>query len=44
MIINDHDAYALLRHHVEAFSKMTDEDWQMLLPHLAIKAIAANQG
>jgi CRP-like cAMP-binding protein len=37
MIINEEDAFLLLRKQVTAFTKITDEDWDMLLPFLELK-------
>lgn len=43
MDANNTDAYSLLRKHIEVFSKIPDEDWQMLVPHLTITSFRKNQ-
>jgi len=35
--------YSLLRNHIEVFSKLSDTDWELLLPHLEIKSIKKNE-
>jgi len=42
MDINYQEAYSLLRNHIEVFSKLTDLDWELLVPHLEIKALRKN--
>ena len=37
------EAYTVLRNHINAFSKMEDADWNLLLPHLEIKTIRKNE-
>lgn len=36
-------SYSILRNHIEAFSKITEADWNLLLPHLEIKTIRKNE-
>jgi len=36
------EAAIRLRKHIDAFTKMHDEDWQLLLPHLELKTIQKN--
>jgi CRP-like cAMP-binding protein len=35
--------YSILRNHIEAFSKITEDDWNLLLPHLEIKTIRKSE-
>jgi CRP-like cAMP-binding protein len=35
--------YSLLRNHIETFSKLTDADWELLLPHLTLKKLRKNE-
>ncbi|MGG9961723.1 Crp/Fnr family transcriptional regulator [Ferruginibacter sp. SUN106] len=42
MNTNDNSS-SLLRFHIEKFCKLTDADWELLLPHLEIKAIRKNE-
>ncbi|MEO6637932.1 MAG: Crp/Fnr family transcriptional regulator [Ginsengibacter sp.] len=43
MDANNLDVYDRLRKHIDIFSKITDNDWQMLVPHLTIKSFRKNQ-
>lgn len=43
MDANNIDAYSLLRNHIEAFSKIPDADWDLLVPHIATKQFRKNQ-
>jgi CRP-like cAMP-binding protein len=36
-------ACSLLRNHIEAFVKMPDDDWDLMLPHLTIITLRKNQ-
>jgi CRP-like cAMP-binding protein len=41
---NDHlQACSILRSHIEAFVKMTDDEWELLLPHLTLHTLRKNQ-
>jgi CRP-like cAMP-binding protein len=40
---NTPETFSLLRNHIEAFSKLTDADWELLLPHLTIKELLKNK-
>lgn len=42
MTINYEAACSLLRKQIEAFSKMNDADWELLIPHLELKTIKKN--
>lgn len=42
MAINTTEVYQSLRKHIDAFSKMNDEDWALLEPHLSVKALLKN--
>ncbi len=35
--------YSILRNHIEAFSKITEDDWNLLLPQLQIKTIRKSE-
>ena len=37
------EACIIFRNHVEAFCKMTDADWELLVPHLEMKSLKKNQ-
>jgi CRP-like cAMP-binding protein len=39
---NTSGLFSLLRNHIETFSKLTDADWELLLPHLIIKSLRKN--
>ncbi|MBC7920617.1 MAG: Crp/Fnr family transcriptional regulator [Ferruginibacter sp.] len=41
--MNNPEAYALLRKHVENFAGIPDRDWALLLPHLQIKKLRKHQ-
>lgn len=43
MITNDIEAYSILRQHIEAFTKLIDEEWQLLLPFLETKQLRKNE-
>jgi CRP-like cAMP-binding protein len=43
MEVDYNTACSLLRKHIEAFVKLSDADWQLLLPHLQLKNIRKNQ-
>jgi CRP-like cAMP-binding protein len=36
-------SFSIFRSHIEAFCKISDADWELLLPHLAIKTIKKNE-
>ena len=36
-------SFLIFRNHIEAFCKLTDADWELLLPHLEIKTIRKNE-
>jgi protease II len=36
---NKHTNFDLLRKQIEVFAKLSDSDWEMLLPHLQVKKI-----
>jgi CRP-like cAMP-binding protein len=40
---NQSASYSILRKHIEAFSKISADDWNLLLPHLEIKTIRKNE-
>jgi CRP-like cAMP-binding protein len=40
---NQSDIFLLLRQHIEGFSKLSETDWLLLLPHLTLKKIAKNK-
>jgi len=42
-MIDSNNAYTTLRNHIEVFCKLTDADWELLLPHLEIKNIRKNE-
>jgi CRP-like cAMP-binding protein len=35
--------FLLLRNHIEGFVKITNDDWELLLPHLTIKTLRKNE-
>jgi CRP-like cAMP-binding protein len=37
------EPYSLLRNRIEDFSKLTDADWELLLPHLTVKSLCKNE-
>jgi len=37
------NACSLLRKHIEAFVKLPDTDWELLLPHLTLQSLQKNQ-
>jgi CRP-like cAMP-binding protein len=37
------DSYSVLRNHINMFSKITDADWDLLLPHLSLKSLKKNE-
>jgi CRP-like cAMP-binding protein len=43
MSITLNEASLLLQKQIEAFVKLSDDDWQLLLPHLELKTIRKNQ-
>lgn len=43
MITNEPSAFLLLRKQVETFTKITDVDWEMLLPFLQLKQLRKNE-
>ena len=40
---NNDNSFSILRNHIEAFCKLTEADWDLLLPHLEIKNIRKNE-
>ncbi|GAB2836742.1 Crp/Fnr family transcriptional regulator [Ferruginibacter profundus] len=40
---NNNTSFSTFRNHIEAFCKITDADWELLLPHLEIKTIRRNE-
>jgi len=42
-MIDSNNAYTVLRNHIEVFCKLTDADWDLLVPHLEIKNIRKNE-
>lgn len=42
-MIDSNNAYTVLRNHIEVFCKLTDADWDLLLPHLEIKNLRKNE-
>jgi len=40
---NSNNSFSIFRTHVEAFCKMSDADWELLVPHLEIKTIRKNE-
>jgi CRP-like cAMP-binding protein len=40
---NNDNSFSAFRNHIEAFCKLTDADWELLLPHLEIKTIRKNE-
>jgi len=40
---NTDTVFSTLRNHIEVFCKLTDADWELLLPHLEIKTIRKNE-
>jgi CRP-like cAMP-binding protein len=40
---NASELFSLLRDHIETFSKLTDADWELLLPHLTVKTLRKNE-
>jgi CRP-like cAMP-binding protein len=43
MFKNNEEPYYLLRNYIEKFSAITDADWELLQPHLTIKALRKNE-
>lgn len=43
MMDNIDKIFLTFRNHIEAFCKLTDADWELLLPHLEIKTIRRNE-
>jgi CRP-like cAMP-binding protein len=43
MNINSAAPFSILRKQVEQFTPITDEDWEMLLPHLELKKLTKNK-
>ncbi len=43
MDANHIERYSLFRNHIENFSKIQDEDWELLVPHLTIRSFRKNQ-
>ncbi len=43
MLSDNKDPYLLLRKYIEKFSGITDDDWDLLQPHLVIKSLAKNE-
>lgn len=37
------EAFAVLRRHIEAFAKISDMEWEMLLPHLELKLLCRQE-
>jgi CRP-like cAMP-binding protein len=42
MLVNFEEACLLLRRHIEVFSKLSDDDWKMLVPFLEQKTLHKN--
>jgi len=40
---SSNNSFLIFRTHIEAFCKITDADWELLLPHLEIKTIRKNE-
>ena len=40
---NNENSFLIFRTHIEAFCKISDADWELLLPHLTIKTIRKNE-
>ena len=43
MAINQQDNYSILRTNINAFSKLTDADWNLLVPHLSLVPMKKNE-
>ena len=37
------NSFSIFRNHIEAFCKISDADWELLLPHLEIKTLHKNE-
>lgn len=43
MTIDIHDAFVDLRNHINAFSKLSDADWELLVPYLGVRTLQKNE-
>lgn len=43
MTMDIHDAFVDLRNHINAFSKLSDADWELLVPYLGVRTLQKNE-